>query len=208
MSVALGDPHGMFLDALADALGDRGHDIAGTATDPGRLRAVVAEHATTVCVVGLGSRDAQWLEAVAAVKQDRPGVAVVLLGGAASAQAWLAYDTGAVEALVDKRCDIATVDKVLQRVEAGERLVEGCSRPTPALSARSPLDQLTEREREVLRLIVAGLSTQRMAAVLGVSANTVRTHVQHVLAKLGVDRRSKAIKVATDLGMAEQAWAR
>jgi DNA-binding CsgD family transcriptional regulator len=87
-------------------------------------------------------------------------------------------------------------------------VVEGCSRPVGTQSGPSPLDYLTDRERDVLRLIVAGLSTQRMSATLGVSTNTVRTHVQHVLAKLGVDRRSKAIRVAVELGLTDAPGAR
>lgn len=201
MSLTLCDPHGMFLDGLAEALADRGYQITAAVTDSDRLLTLVDQQPPDVSVVGLGNSETEWLAVASAIKRGHPGTAVVLLGGCGSTAAWAAYDEGAVDALVDKRCDIATLDKVIQRVAEGERVVEGCARPVPQQAARSSLDYLTEREREVLRLIVAGLSTERMAAVLGVSANTVRTHVQHVLAKLGVDRRSKAIKVAVDLGL-------
>jgi len=53
--------------------------------------------------------------------------------------------------------------------------------------ARHLLDQLTQREREVLRCLVDGLGRPEMAARLKLSTNTVRTHVQSILAKLGVN---------------------
>jgi DNA-binding NarL/FixJ family response regulator len=201
MSLALCDSHRMFLDALAGALEDRGHEIVATLTEPRQLARVLSARTPDVCLLGLGSLESEWLEAALAVKRNQPDVRVVLLGGSGSLTAWTAYESGTVDALVDKRCDIVSLDKVIQRVSDGEHLVEGWARPTREQPVRSPLDYLTDREREVLGLIVAGLSTQRMSTVLGVSANTVRTHVQHVLAKLGVDRRSKAIKVAVDLGL-------
>lgn len=203
MSLALCDPHGMFVDALAVALADRGHEIAGTVTDVSRIEVLVDSCSAKVCVLGLGIEEADALAAAAAIRTGHPRVAIVLLCGAASTGAWTAFDAGTVDAIVDKRCDIATLDKAIQRAGEGEPVVEGCSRPVGVRSGPSPLDYLTDRERDVLRLIVAGLSTQRMSATLGVSTNTVRTHVQHVLAKLGVDRRSKAIKVAVDLGLTD-----
>lgn len=208
MSLALCDPHGMFLDALAVALADRGHEIAGTVTDVGQVEPLVGACAPEVCVLGLGSQEREALTAAGAIRSAHPRVAIVLLCGAGSAGAWKALDAGTVDAIVDKSCDIATLDKAIQRAGEGESVVEGCTRPVGRQVGPSALDYLTDRERDVLRLIVAGLSTQRMSAVLGVSSNTVRTHVQHVLAKLGVDRRSKAIKVAVELGLTDAPGAR
>jgi len=208
MSLALCDPHGMFLDALAVALADRGHEIAGTVTDVGQVESLVGACAPEVCVLGLGSLEKETLSAAGGIRSAHPEVAIVLLCGAGSAGAWKALDTGTVDAIVDKSCDIATLDKAIQRAGEGESVVEGCARPVGRQASPSALDYLTDRERDVLRLIVAGLSTQRMSAVLGVSSNTVRTHVQHVLAKLGVDRRSKAIKVAVELGLTDAPGAR
>jgi len=208
MTLTLCDQHGMFLDGLAEALAGRGYEISAAVTDVHALEPAHRSAAPDVCVLGLGNHEGEWLAAACDIKRDHPATAVVLLGSGASPAVWAAYDSGAVDALVDKRCDIATLDKVLARVESGERVVEGCVRPSAEPAYRTALDYLTDREREVLRLIVAGFSTQRMSAVLGVSANTVRTHVQHVLAKLGVDRRSKAIKVAVELGLTGQAESR
>jgi len=61
--------------------------------------------------------------------------------------------------------------------------------------------RLTPREHEVLQLLAAASPTRAMAEALGVSDNTVRTHVAHLLDKLGVHDRGRAVGRAADLGL-------
>jgi DNA-binding NarL/FixJ family response regulator len=65
-------------------------------------------------------------------------------------------------------------------------------------------DRLTPREREVLGLIAAGRSNKRIAFELGISEKTVKTHVGHVLAKLGVTDRTQAALLAVREGLVGQ----
>jgi NarL family two-component system response regulator LiaR len=60
---------------------------------------------------------------------------------------------------------------------------------------------LTRREREVLQLIVHGRSNKRIAFELGIAEKTVKTHVGHVLAKLGVTDRTQAALLAVREGI-------
>jgi DNA-binding NarL/FixJ family response regulator len=66
-----------------------------------------------------------------------------------------------------------------------------------------PLDRLTPREREVLELIGRGFPNKLIARELGLSEKTVKTHVGHVLAKLGVTDRTQAAVVAVRAGLVE-----
>lgn len=61
---------------------------------------------------------------------------------------------------------------------------------------------LTRRERDVLALVVSGYSNREMAALLHISPNTVRTHLQSVSTRLGVSSRGKLAARATELGLA------
>jgi DNA-binding NarL/FixJ family response regulator len=65
------------------------------------------------------------------------------------------------------------------------------------------IDQLTPREREVLRLLAVGLSNKRIALELGVAEKTVKTHVGHVLAKLELSDRTQAALYAVREGLAD-----
>ena len=62
-------------------------------------------------------------------------------------------------------------------------------------------DPLTDRELEVLRLLAAGKSNQRIAHDLVVALNTVKKHVTHVLGKLGAANRTEAVARARQLGL-------
>jgi two-component system, NarL family, response regulator LiaR len=68
---------------------------------------------------------------------------------------------------------------------------------------RAVPDTLTRREREVLCLIAAGRSNKRIALELGVAEKTVKTHVGHVLAKLGVSDRTQAALLAVRAGLTD-----
>ena len=66
-----------------------------------------------------------------------------------------------------------------------------------------PLDRLTPREREVLVLVARVLANKLIARELGVAEKTVKTHVGHVLAKLGVTDRTQAAVIAVRAGLVE-----
>ncbi|MGQ9816284.1 MAG: response regulator transcription factor, partial [Candidatus Roseilinea sp.] len=63
------------------------------------------------------------------------------------------------------------------------------------------IEPLSEREREVLRLLAAGLTYAEIAERLLISVNTVRFHVKEIYSKLGVNRQAQAVARAQELGL-------
>jgi len=84
----------------------------------------------------------------------------------------------------------AHVGRATLSPEAAQSLVETANLP-PA-----PGLDLTEREREVLKLLVEGLSNTQIAVNLGVSSSTIKSHVSNILSKLGVASRTEAVTIA------------
>ena len=97
--------------------------------------------------------------------------------------------------------------RAIRAAHAGEALFDPVvgARLVEALAAgEEPLDRLTPRERAVLELIGRGFPNKRIARELGLSESTVKTHVGHVLAKLGVTDRTQAALVAVRAGLVGQ----
>ncbi|MGW2590299.1 response regulator transcription factor [Streptomyces sp. NPDC001515] len=78
-------------------------------------------------------------------------------------------------------------------------------RLTPAASANlnssSPLAELSQREIEVLRWVAEGISNRQISRKLQVSETTIKTHVSHILTKLGLSTRVQAARLAWQIGL-------
>jgi len=121
-----------------------------------------------------------------------------------------ALEAGAAGYLL-KNSQPAELARAVRAAHAGEAIIDptAAARLVDALSdqdrrrpaAAGALDQLTGRERDVLALIARGRSNKRIALELGISEKTVKTHVGHLLAKLGVDDRTQAAVLAVEQGL-------
>lgn len=95
------------------------------------------------------------------------------------------------------------VSTIAARV-AGKRRLVHLMRAAPAAPSSSPaaedVAELTPREREVLELLSAGEGPKEIAAGLGITVSTVRTHIRHILRKLGVHTQLAAVVRASSIG--------
>ncbi len=112
-----------------------------------------------------------------------------------------AFGSGAHGYLLKSAADEDLV-RAVRAVASGERYVH------PALGAvlaappsDGPLDELTAREREVLRLLALGHTNQEIAESLTVSVRTVESHRAHVMTKLRVATRAELVRTALDCGL-------
>jgi DNA-binding NarL/FixJ family response regulator len=202
MRLLVCDDHEMFLGALVEALDVLGHRVVGRTHDPSAVPALVCEHRPDVLILDVDIDGTSGVDVAGEVRALPFPTAVLLL--TASTEDWVreAYDDGRVDGLVNKSSALHGLDGALTRVHRGERpLVAWPSGPPPSVG-RTALDLLTQREREVLMLLLDGVSTAGMAERLHVSVNTVRSHVRNILRKLGVRHRTGAANAAFELGLA------
>jgi PAS domain S-box-containing protein len=110
---------------------------------------------------------------------------------------WLSLTTVLVPPAEDERCcRIHLMRQAGVTPELEEALIERLTQPKRGEVDVSVIDQLTLREREVLRLMAEGLGTQEIADQLFVSSTTARNHVQHILKKLNCHTRLEAVALA------------
>ncbi|MGH3656562.1 MAG: LuxR C-terminal-related transcriptional regulator, partial [Micromonosporaceae bacterium] len=119
----------------------------------------------------------------------------------AGASGFLAKDVPA-EDLISAIHTVAAGDAVVAP-RILRRLLDRFAEHLPDLDATPPreLDGLTQREREVLVLVARGLSNAEIAGQLKVSETTVKTHVGHLLTKLGLRDRVQAVVLAYESGL-------
>ena len=97
---------------------------------------------------------------------------------------------------------VASGDALLAPSVTRQVIEEYARRPTPR-SDEAALDRLTEREREVLKLLATGKSNSELAAHLYLGEGTIKTHVSNVLTKLGLRDRMQAVVFAYESGLVE-----
>jgi len=120
----------------------------------------------------------------------------------AGASGFLLKDTPADD-LVDGVRIVAAGDALLAPSVTRRLIAEFTARPTTDNGPSPALDELTERELEVLAQLARGLSNAEMAEALFVSETTIKTHVSHILTKLELRDRVQAVVVAYESGLVQ-----
>ncbi len=120
----------------------------------------------------------------------------------AGASGFLLKDTPAAD-LVDGIRIVAAGDALLAPSVTRRLIAEFAARPSADTEALPTLDELTERELEVLSQLARGLSNAEMAEALFVSETTIKTHVSHILTKLELRDRVQAVVVAYESGLVQ-----
>ena len=205
--VLIVDDHALFAEALAARLG-REPDlvILPIAADVRRALALTAAERPRVIVLDMTLDTESGLDVLDRVRKRYPDVRVVMLTAMSDVDAMVrAIRTGAV-AWVEKT---ESADLVARVIRSAAR--RGGWIPPDVLGevlrrlreddAGGVIAELTPREREVLQCMVDGLGRAEIAERLCLSANTVRTHTQNLLAKLDMHSALEAITLAMRAGM-------
>jgi two-component system, NarL family, response regulator LiaR len=143
------------------------------------------------------------IAATSAIRGELPETEVIALTSVlASAAVIGAVKAGAIGYLL-KDTQAPELRKAIKAAAAGQVQLSPQASAYLMRELRSPetTEALTEREMEVLHLLVQGHSNKEIARALQIAEDTVKVHVKHILAKLGVQSRTQAVLYAIRLGL-------
>ena len=196
MRVVIADDAMLMREGTARLLEEAGVQVVGKVDDAQKLLRIVATEHPDVAIVDIKmppTHTDEGLVAAERIRTSHPEVGVLVLSQyleSRYATRLLQHHPEARGYLLKERVsDIGVLKDAIMRIAEGECVLD------PTIVARlirrprrpGPLDELTEREREVLALVAEGRSNQGIAQALVLSPKTVEAHVGRIFSKLGLD---------------------
>jgi DNA-binding NarL/FixJ family response regulator len=191
------DDHPAMVEAVAEVLSEHGYNVVGRARDGLEALQKIEARRPQIALVDVRMPRLGGIELARRAASSTPETAVVLYTGYGERALLLeAIDAGARGFLL-KEAPLADLTRAIEIVAAGGTYVD------PVLAgylagpyAADRLPNVTQRERDVLRLLSEGLSNEEIGKRLFISPETVRTHVRKAMDKLDADTRTQAVATA------------
>jgi DNA-binding NarL/FixJ family response regulator len=205
-SVVVVDDHGMFRTGVRAEIGE-GVDIVGEAADVDEAVKVVLDTMPDVVLLDVHLPGGGGTEVLRRVQLKAPEVKFLALSVSDAAEDVIGVIRGGARGYVTKNITGTDLIEAIGRVADGDAVfsprlagfvLDAFAGTIEVAHIDEDLDRLTEREREVMRLIARGYAYKEVAKELFISIKTVETHVSSVLRKLQLSSRHELTRWATD----------
>lgn len=212
ITVIVADDHPVVREGLRSILTAAGIEVVGEATTGTEAVALVLQWRPDVVIMDIRMPEMDGLSAMAALKRQSSAASVIVLTGSTNLQQLVRSVVYGAAGYFLKGISPDELVSAVQTVAKGKSLLtvhdlrnvldhvlKEDAKTAPFAVAR--MGTLTGREREIIGLMVQGLTNKQIGEVLSVSAATVRAHVEHIIAKLGVSNRTQAAVWAVRAGI-------
>lgn len=196
--IVIADDHEVVRTGIKSLLSGTDIRVVGEAATGRAALKLAAKHKPDVVLLDVRMPDGDGLDCLARIKLDLPDITVVMFSGFDNPTYVARAVALGASGYLSKSADREAILEGIRTAAGGETIWsrEELRRVTGALAApRSGNDievPLTKRENEVLKQLAFGLTNKEIAQSLGISYETVKEHVQHILRKIGVSDRTQA----------------
>jgi DNA-binding NarL/FixJ family response regulator len=196
ITCVIADDHPPVLQFLSRYLSSNGVTVTASTRDGDEALQKIEQTRPTVAILDARMPYRSGLEVLKEISARGLQTRVILYTGFGD-DALLsdALDAG-VAGMLDKDAPVDDLVRAIQVVAGGGTYLDPTAAAALIANRRGHTRPLTQREREVLRLLADGMSNEQMGAELFISPQTVRTHVQKAMAKLGAQTRVQAVATA------------
>jgi two-component system response regulator NreC len=205
-TIVLADDHTVMRSALRMLLdAEPGFEVVAEAGDAETAIRYVRGHKPAVLILDLNMPGRSSLEAVPDIQEASPGTEIVVL----TMQNEPAFARRALQAgvrgYVLKEAADAELVQAVRSAAAGDTYLQPAlgARLAAGADARGEADELSDRERDVLRLIALGYTNAEVAEQLYISIRTVESHRAHIQQKLRLSSRAELVRYALERGLVE-----
>ena len=197
ITAIVADDHPAMLAALCEVLADRGIEVIGRASNGEEALAKIETRRPAVAIIDVRMPRLGGVELARQAATRAPETALIFYTAYGDrALVTEALDVG-VRGFVLKEAPLSDLVRAVEQVASGETYVDPVLAGVLATATiAKDLPALTQRERDVLRLLADGLSNEEIGKRLYISPETVRTHVRKAMEKLDADTRTQAVATA------------
>jgi DNA-binding NarL/FixJ family response regulator len=214
--VLLADDHALFRAGIASLLGAWGMDVVGQAADGIEAIELTRRLKPELVLMDVGMSPCNGLEATRVIKTELPDVKVIIVTVSEDDQDLFEAVKSGAEGYLLKGMSEEELGSTLEKISAGEpalspalaaKILDEFARMAREGTGKPPglEDELTDREREVLRLVADGATNREIGSQLFITENTVSFHMKNILAKLHLKNRAQAAAFAIRAGLADDA---
>jgi DNA-binding NarL/FixJ family response regulator len=213
MRVLIVDDHQLFRDGIRGLLQAEGIEVVGEASDGLEALEQVRSLQPDIILLDIKMPRCDGLEATRLIKAEMPDAKIVILTAVEEDDSIFEAIKSGAQGYLLKNMRAAEFISLLKGVERGEaaitsdvagRILDDFSRRARGVRGERDAEELTERELEVLRLVVEGRTNRKIGVKLGLSENTVKYHLRHILEKLHLQNRAQVVAYAMRRGLVRE----